>query len=238
MALDRSLGEAVPADQLMLDKPTIGDLEGRLGHSFANRDLLRQALTHMSGATGRLDTYQRLEFLGDRVLGLAVGELLYRTFPDAEEGELSRRLAELVRRETCAEIAEGWDVGPHLKLGLGERKSGGRAVFLDGGYDAAREVVARAYGERIRVAGNAPRDPKTALQEWAQGRGLATPVYREVERSGPDHAPSFRIAVTVAGVDDADGAGATKRRAEQEAARAMLVREGIWKDETDGRADP
>jgi ribonuclease-3 len=253
MALDRSLGEAVPADQVMLDKPTIEDLEGRIGHGFANRDLLRQALTHMSGATGRLDTYQRLEFLGDRVLGLAVGELLYRTYPGAEEGELSRRLAELVRRETCAEIAEAWDVGPHLRLGPGERKSGGRrnrailadvcesvigAVFLDGGYDAARAVVGRAYDERIRVAGNAPRDPKTALQEWAQGRGLATPVYREVERSGPDHAPSFRIAVAVPGVDDADGTGATKRRAEQEAARAMLVREGIWKDETDGRADP
>ncbi|WP_240540075.1 ribonuclease III [Salinarimonas soli] len=237
----------------MIEKPSLDDLEARLGHAFANRDLLRQALTHMSGASGRLDTYQRLEFLGDRVLGLAVGELLYRGFPGDEEGELSRRLAELVRREACAAIADAWDVGPHLRLGLGERKSGGRrnrailadvceavigAVFLDAGYDAARDVVSRAYGERIRLAGNAPRDPKTALQEWAQGRGLATPVYREVERSGPDHAPQFRIAVAVTGVDDADGVGATKRRAEQEAALAMLVREGIWKDGTDGRADP
>ncbi len=236
----------------MLEKPTLADLEARLGHAFADRDLLNQALTHMSGSQKRLATYQRLEFLGDRVLGLAVSELLYRGFPDAEEGDLSRRLAELVRRETCAEIAEAWDVGPHLKLGLGERKSGGRrnqailadvceavigAVFLDAGFSAARGVVEAAYRDRIRVAKTAPRDPKTALQEWAQGRGLPPPVYREVERSGPDHAPSFRIAVTVTGVEDADGHGASKRRAEQEAALAMLRREGIWKDEADGAGE-
>ncbi len=236
----------------MQGKPTLAEFEARLGHVFADRDLLEQALTHMSGASGRLDTYQRLEFLGDRVLGLAVSDLLYRSFPDAQEGDLSRRLADLVRKETCAEIALAWDVGPHLRLGLGERKSGGRrntailadvceavigAVFLDAGFPAARGVVERSYGQRIQVAATAPRDPKTALQEWAQGRGLATPVYRQVERSGPDHAPSFRIAVTVTGVDDADGVGRSKRSAEQEAARAMLVREGIWKDEPDGRDD-
>jgi ribonuclease-3 len=252
MALDGAVGEAVPADRLMPDKPAIADLEARLGHAFANRELLALALTHMSGASGRLDTYQRLEFLGDRVLGLAVGELLYRAFPGAEEGELSRRLAELVRREACAEIAEGWDVGPHIRLGPGERRSGGRqnrailsdvcesligAVFLDAGYEAARDLVARAYGDRLRATRATPRDPKTALQEWAQGRGLPTPVYREVERSGPDHAPSFRIAVTVAGVDDADGLGATKRRAEQAAALAMLEREGVWRTEADEHAD-
>jgi ribonuclease-3 len=232
----------------MIEKPTLADLEARLGHAFADRDLLNQALTHMSGSQKRLATYQRLEFLGDRVLGLAVSELLYRGFPDAEEGDLSRRLAELVRKETCAEIAEAWDIGPHLKLGMGERKSGGRrnrqiladvceavigAVFLDAGYGTALAVVERAYGGRIHTAKTAPRDPKTALQEWAQGRGLPPPTYREVERSGPDHAPSFRIAVTVMGVDDADGFGASKRQAEQEAARAMLAREGIWKDEGD-----
>jgi ribonuclease-3 len=228
--------------------PDHAALETRLGHAFSDRDLLLRALTHMSGADRRLGTYQRLEFLGDRVLGLAVSELLYRGFPDAPEGDLSRRLAELVRRETCAEIAEAWDLGPHLRLGLGERKSGGRrnpailadvceavigAVFLDAGYEAARAVVERAFGGRIRAADGASRDPKTALQEWAQGLGLPPPTYRQVDRSGPDHAPSFRIAVTVTGVEDAEGEGPSKRRGEQEAARAMLRREGVWKDEAD-----
>src|ERR687898_2452719 len=144
-------------------------LEDRLGHHFMDKHLLACALTHVSaagGAAGRSKNYQRLEFLGDRVLGLAVAEMLFATFPDASEGELSQRLSELVRRDTCADVALAWDVGPYLKLGGGDVQSGGRhsrpiladvcesligAVFLDGGYDAARRLIERAFGERMTI---------------------------------------------------------------------------------------
>ncbi|MDJ1156957.1 ribonuclease III [Chelatococcus sp. SYSU_G07232] len=225
-------------------------LEARIGHRFADADLLERALTHVSAVhSDKTRTYQRLEFLGDRVLGLCVSDMLFAAFPSAEEGELSRRLAELVRKESCAEVATAWEVGPHLKLGDGEVASGGRrnrailadvceaivgAVFLDGGYGAARGVVERAFTERMHAPRRPLRDAKTALQEWAQGRGLPAPTYDLVTRSGPDHAPMFRIAVKVEGLADAVGEGASKRVAEQAAAAGFLQREGIWKADSHG----
>jgi ribonuclease-3 len=230
-------------------KADIADLEARLGHAFADRALLERALTHMSAAppeAKRSGSYQRLEFLGDRVLGMCVAELLYRTYPSAEEGELSRRLADLVRKETCAEMANLWQLGPHLKLGGGEAQAGARrnaailadaceavvgAVFLDGGYEAALALVERAHGERLRQPARPLRDAKTALQEWAQGRGLPAPVYIEQGRSGPDHAPLFRIACHIEGLADVIGEGRSKRIAEQLAAEACLAREGVPREE-------
>ncbi|GJE40927.1 ribonuclease III [Methylobacterium soli] len=223
-------------------KPALGDLEERIGHSFADPDLLVRALTHVSKASGRAGSYQRLEFLGDRVLGLAIADLLYAAFPIADEGDLSRRLAGLVRRETCAAVATTWDVGPHLILGPGEVMGGGRrnqtiladvceailaAVFLDAGFAKAKDLVEAAFQPARKTAAPRGRDAKSALQEWAMGRGLPIPVYDVVERSGPDHAPLFRIAARVEGIEPGIGEGSSKRLAEQEAARAILQREGI-----------
>jgi ribonuclease III len=230
-------------------KADLADLEARLGHAFADRALLERALTHMSAAPAdakRIGSYQRLEFLGDRVLGVCVAELLFKIYPSAEEGEMSRRLADLVRKETCAEVATAWQIGPHLRLGGGEAQSGARrntailadaceaivgAVFLDGGYQAALGLIERAIGERLRQPARPLRDAKTALQEWAQGQGHPAPIYVEQGRSGPDHAPVFRIAVHVEGLADMVGEGRSKRIAEQEAAEAFLKREGLSRDE-------
>lgn len=228
-----------------------GPLEARLGHVFADKSLLARALTHIShlpSDRSRIGSYQRLEFLGDRVLGLVISAMLFDAFPGAEEGELSRRLAQLVRRETCAEVALQWALSPHLRLGEGEMQSGGEtkpailadaceavigAVFLDGGYPAAAAVVLPVWEPRMRSPGRPLRDPKTALQEWAQGRGHAAPVYREVRREGPDHAPAFTIAVAVGGFEAGLGLGGSKRAAEQSAAEAFMVREGIQPAEHD-----
>jgi ribonuclease-3 len=218
----------------------IAPLEARIGHRFADRDLADLALTHMSGASGRLTSYQRLEFLGDRVLGLVVAEMLYLSFPNAEEGELSRRLADLVRRESCAEVAHEWGVESYLRLGEGERQATNKdailsdvcesiigAVFLDAGYAVAKEVVVAAFTPLMRAPRRPLRDPKTALQEWAQARGLDAPLYREVGRDGPHHAPEFTMSVIVAGFEPAEAKGASKRGAEQAAALQFIAREGI-----------
>jgi ribonuclease-3 len=177
--------------------------------------------------------------------------MLYAAFPRAPEGELSRRLAELVRRESCAEIAESWDVGPHVRLGAGEALSGERknqtiladvaeaiigAVFLDSGYEAARALVERSFKDLLEAPRRPLRDPKSALQEWAQGQGFPAPTYTVVEQTGPDHAPNFRIMVKVKGKESAFGLGASKRVAEQAAARSLLLQEGIWKEQEHGVA--
>ena len=226
-------------------KPDIAELEARLGYTFRDGELLRRALTHVSAVTGegtRVDTYQRLEFLGDRVLGLVIADMLFETFPQAHEGEMSRRLADLVRRESCAEVAMDWGAGLYIRLGAGEAQTGGRkknailgdicesligAVFLDGGFDAAKKLVRDAWRGRMMAPRRPLQDSKTALQEWAQARGLPPPVYREVGRSGPEHAPEFRVAVEVLGLAPADAPGTSKRFAEQSAALAFMVREGI-----------
>ena len=222
---------------------SISSLEGRIGHRFSDRTLIELALTHVSAAKGdkRTKSYQRLEFLGDHVLGLVISDMLFRAFPRADEGELSQRLSDLVRKETCTEVALAIDIGPYLRLSGNEAHSGGRkksailadvceavigAVFLDAGYAAAAEMVERFWRERM-LAHRPLRDAKTLLQEWAQGRGLPPPAYRELERRGPDHRPEFRIVVELPGFAAAEGKGRTKRDAEQAAATAMLVREGV-----------
>jgi ribonuclease-3 len=227
-------------------------LESRIGYRFIEADMLESALTHISalkGARNRASSYQRLEFLGDHVLGLVISDMLYRTFPKADEGELSRRLADLVRKETCAEVARAIDLGAAIRVGASEANAGARsrpailadvcealigAVYLDGGYKAAEGLVERLWEVRLRATAQPLRDPKTVLQEWAQARGLPTPVYREVARSGPDHNPEFRVAVQLPTFGPTEGVARSKRAAEQAAAAAMLVRAGVKIAKRDG----
>jgi ribonuclease-3 len=236
----------------MRRKKSISALEERIGHRFSDPRLLEHALTHVSAVSGarkRTESYQRLEFLGDHVLGLVISDLLFRGFPKAEEGELSRRLADLVRKEACADVARVIDLGPVIRLGTSENNAGGRsrtailadvcealigAVFIDGGYEASSKMISRLWEERMRVPVRPLRDSKTVLQEWAQARGLPTPAYREVERKGPDHDPEFRVSVELPKFAPAEGLGRSKRAAEQAAATAMLTREGVKADRLDG----
>lgn len=218
-------------------------LEARLGHGFREPALLDQALTHSSaldgGQAGSLSDNERLEFLGDRVLGLSVASALYRRYPSADEGELALRFNALVRKETCAEIARELDLGAAVKLGEAEARSGGRkletvlanaceavigALYLDGGFDVAQRFVETAWGERFEEAVSVERDAKTRLQEWAQGEGRPLPTYETTGRSGPDHAPSFVVSVRVGDDLSAEGAGPSKRKAEQAAAESLLER--------------
>jgi ribonuclease-3 len=227
-------------------------LEERVGYRFKDGALLDCALTHISalkGARNRAGSYQRLEFLGDHVLGLVISDVLFRAFPKADEGELSRRLADLVRKETCAEIAVAIELGAAIKLGSSEANAGGRrrpailadvcealigAVYLDGGYPAAEGLVERLWQVRMQATAQPLRDSKTVLQEWAQARGLPTPVYREVARTGPDHSPVFCVAVQLPNFAPAEGSGRSKRAAEQAAAAAMLARERVKPERRNG----
>jgi ribonuclease III len=222
-----------------------GALEQRIGYKFRDPALLDCALTHISalkGGRSRASSYQRMEFLGDHVLGVVISDMLYRAFPKADEGELSRRLADLVRKETCAEIARAIDLGAAIRLGSSEANAGGRkrpailadvcealigAVYLDAGFAAAAGLVERLWQARLRTKAQPLRDAKTVLQEWAQGRGLPTPNYREIGRSGPDHDPEFRVAVQLPHLAPAEGRGRSKRAAEQAAAAALMAREGV-----------
>lgn len=240
---DASAGDGQKEPRRSRRTPTV--LENRIGYRFADTALLTSALTHISALKGprnRASSYQRMEFLGDHVLGLVISDMLYRTFPKADEGELSRRLADLVRKETCAEIALAIELGAAIKLGSSEVNAGARkrpailadvcealigAVFLDGGYPAAEGLVERLWHERMQATAQPLRDPKTILQEWAQARGLPTPAYKEITRSGPDHSPVFRVAVQLPHFAPAEGSGRSKRGAEQAAAAAMLSREGV-----------
>jgi len=229
-----------------------GSLEERIGYRFKDAALLDSALSHISslkGARNRAGSYQRLEFLGDHVLGLVISDMLFRAFPKADEGELSRRLADLVRKETCADMARAIDLGAAIRLGSSEANAGGRrrpailadvcealigAVYLDGGFVAAEALVGRLWQERLRTTAQPLRDPKTVLQEWAQARGLPTPAYREIARSGPDHDPEFRVAVHLPKFAPAEGSGRSKRAAEQAAAAAMMAREGVKPERANG----
>jgi len=212
-------------------------LQAAIGYRFDRPALLREALTHASAAGGAEPSYQRLEFLGDRILDLVVAETLFDHFPDAEEGALARRLAALVRRETLAEVADAVGLGDALILSPGDEESGARAnpailadacealiaaLYRDGGMAPARAFIDRHWRPRMEAAAEPPRDSKTALQEWAQGRGLDLPIYDLVGRDGPEHAPTFRVEVRVAGLAPAHGAGRSKRAAEQAAAAALL----------------
>ncbi|TDP47798.1 ribonuclease III [Zavarzinia compransoris] len=207
-----------------------------LGHHFADRNLLLRALTHKS--FGAETSNERLEFLGDRVLGMVVAETLYAAHPTWDEGALAVRLNGLVRRETLAQIAGDIGLGRFLRLAKGEEEQGGRAkpailadameaviaaVFLDGGLPAARGVVARLWVDYFANRVSPPKDAKTALQEWTVAQGLGQPRYETVDRSGPDHAPVFIVAVILPGGETATGEGTSKRNAEQEAAKALIT---------------
>lgn len=211
----------------------------RLGHHFAKPELLVRALTHSSIGSATRPDNQRLEFLGDRVLGLSMAEALFKADRAASEGQLAPRFNALVRKETCAAVAREIDLGAVLKLGRSEMMSGGRrkeallgdameaviaAVYLDGGFETARELVLRLWGERISHVEEDARDAKTALQEWAQARGLPPPGYDTVSREGPDHAPVFTIAVRLASGETEQAQAGAKRQAEQAAAAALLKR--------------
>ncbi|RZJ43913.1 MAG: ribonuclease III [Brevundimonas sp.] len=229
----------------------VSALTRNLGHDFRNASLLEQALTHASvgegaerDARGRpfLDN-QRLEFLGDRVLGLLVADKLMRDFPEADEGDMSARLHALVDKAACARVADRLGVGPAMRLSPGEAKQGGRrregvlgdameallaAIWLDGGMDAARAVFDAAWAPEF--AANPKRsltNPKSALQEWALGQGRALPTYRIVERTGSDHAPTFTVEASVAGYPPLTARGRSRQDAEKAAATALLQREGV-----------
>lgn len=229
----------------------VAALTRNLGHDFRDPSLLERALTHASvgegaerDARGRpfLDN-QRLEFLGDRVLGLLVADRLMRDFPEADEGEMSARLHALVDKAACARVAEALQVGPAMRLSPGEAKQGGRrregvlgdameailaAVWYDGGVDAARAVFDRAWaGELAATPVRMLSNPKSALQEWALGQGRALPTYRIVERTGSDHAPTFTIEASVDGYAPLTAQGRSRQDAEKAAAIGLLQREGV-----------
>ena len=212
--------------------------QGRLGYEFTNPEHLIRALTHPSIGSATRENNQRLEFLGDRVLGLAIAEALVSADRTASEGQLAPRYNALVRKETCAAIAETIELGAVLKLGRSEMMSGGRrkqallgdameaviaAVYLDGGFDAATDLVTRLWATRIDSVAEDARDAKTTLQEWAQAQGLGLPEYIELARNGPDHAPVFTVEVRLGGGQSASAKAPSKRKAEQAAARIMLA---------------
>ena len=215
------------------------DLSARLGYDFSNSKLLTLALTHSSVRAGKptQEDNERLEFLGDRVLGLAVAELLAERFPKAREGELARWFSNLVSATTCAEIALSWKLDDLVQMNAGKPGSGTigdaceavlGAIFADAGYDAAKEVVRRFWEPRFSALELGGPTPKSELQEWSQGRGLALPRYIEIAREGPEHAPHFTVEVQIDGIAPERGHGTNKRAAEQAAALAMLLREGVW----------
>jgi len=247
---------ASPHDRLSLDRsrddgPTMSTVGGPnrqsrelaqlVGHTFADPDLLTAALTHPSaGEKPVRQSYERLEFLGDRVLGLSIAELLLERFPKENEGDLSKRLVSLVRAETLANVAERLNLVTHLEVGASALGETGRArismlsdacealigaLFLDGGLDPARAFVRRHWAEIVEAGATVlPLDPKTALQEWLQGRGQPLPTYAVLGREGPAHAPEFTIEVAAGDGRSAQAVGASKRAAEQAAAEVLLNR--------------
>lgn len=212
-------------------------LEKTLRYRFQDAELFRQALTHRSAGNRN---NERLEFLGDAVLDFVISEIVYRLRPDASEGDLSRLRASLVKDESLAELAVELELGEHLILGSGERKTGGHtresiladaleaifgAVFLDGGFDAATDLIEVAYENRVRTLPDVNElwDPKTRLQEWLQARKFALPNYELVNVSGRDHKQTFAVTCTVAEKSAAtEGESTTRRKAEQNAARRMI----------------
>jgi len=223
----------------------LATLEDAIGYRFENRRLAEQAMTHASRSQtqqDRLNSNERLEFLGDRVLALVVTEMLFEAYPEDDEGNLSRRLNALVRRETLAEVAENIGLSGYLVMSRGEAEQGGRenpslmadamealiaAVHLDGGAGAARRLIATLWRDLVAHGpAEAPKDPKTELQEWSQSEGLGLPRYDIVAQEGPSHAPQFTVRVHVSGMDALQATGTSKQRAEQAAAEEMLTKAG------------
>lgn len=216
-----------------------------LGYTFRNRDLLKAALTHGSGRKGKANTtYQRLEFLGDRVLGLVIAEELYVRNPRKAEGALAQNFSVLVRAEACADAARDLGISEHIRVGQKEKAQGMAtqtvilgdvmesilgAMYLDGGLEPARALIMRLWDERLSSRSKLVKDAKSFLQEWALAQGKAIPAYRIVSRDGPDHSPNFTIAVTVDGFAEAIASAQSKRNGEQLAAELFLRREKIRK---------
>lgn len=218
-------------------------LEGLLGYVFENKDRLDRAITHSSARIAKAGNYERLEFLGDRVLGLCIAELLFTTYRNAGEGELSVRLNQLVSAETCADVADQIELHRYIRTGADLKKITGQrmknvradvvesliaAIYLDGGLEAARGFILRQWTERATSPEPMRRDAKTELQEWSHQKFGFAPNYRIEDRSGPDHAPQFTVVVEITGIAPETGVDRSKRAAEQVAARRMLEREGIW----------
>jgi ribonuclease III len=223
-----------------LPPPDLDALGARLGHRFARPELLLQALTHRSAADprrGQLDSNERLEFIGDRVLGLLMAEWLIERFPEEREGALMRRFSVLVAWDTLAAVAESLELGSALVVPPGESRAGLTArrnvladaleallgaLYLDGGLDAARPFLRRVFAPLVEADQRPPASAKSRLQEWLQGRGLDLPEYRTVSATGPAHQPVFVVSVNAAG-REAEGIGDTRRAAEQAAAEAWLA---------------
>lgn len=220
-----------------------------IGYQFAEKERLDRALTHSSARSAKGSNYQRLEFLGDRVLGLCVAELLFQTFRDANEGELSVRLNQLVSAENCAMVADDLELHQFIRTGSDVKKITGKAmmnvradvvesliaaIYLDGGLEAARGFVLRHWKDRAVRADGARRDAKTELQEWAHAKFGIAPTYRTDDRSGPDHDPRFTVTVEIEGVAPETGIDRSKRGAEQVAAMKLLEREGVWRKNSAG----
>lgn len=215
----------------------LGGLAGILGHTFRHPDILRRAVTHASAEPRAWNAYERLEFLGDRVLALIIAEQLLDRFPHEREGAIAKRHVSLVRRETLAEVAHTIGLGRYLIISRGEDEAGARAsdtiisdameavigaLYLDGELEAARRFILRHWNPLLEMDLRPPQDPKTALQEWAQGRRLPLPNYVTVVQTGPAHAPEFTVEVRVDGQVSQRATGKSKRLAEQAAAAAML----------------
>ncbi len=223
---------------------SLAALQERVGHKFADQSLLKRALTHSSlAATSKVGDLERLEFLGDRVLGILAAESLWRAYPKMREGDLAPRLNALVRKETCAKAALAWGLDKLVKMSAQEEESGGRgkkailgdvaeaflgALYIDGGLEAARRAYDQFWTPNLEALSLQHRDAKTTLQEWSQERGLGAPKYEVVNSEGPAHAPAFTIDVVVKGFDPVRAEGQSKRAAQMAAARAFLVREKVW----------
>jgi ribonuclease III len=208
-----------------------------LRHRFADETLLSAALTHSS--TTAASTYERLEFLGDRVLGLVIADWVYADFPDESEGMLNRRMSDLVRREACAGVARAIGVIPHIQLERAARAGGVQnsdnvlgdvcealiaALYLDGGMAVATHFIRAHWEALLDAKESANKDPKSALQEWAQGRSLPLPCYTVISQSGPDHAPLFDIEVRVPGFDPVVASAPSKQEAQKRAAADLLAK--------------
>lgn len=213
-------------------------LSDRIGYTFKSTDLLVEAMTHASLSSNTRSDNQRMEFLGDRVLGLTIAEALLNDDPAAAEGTLAPRLNALVRKETCAEVAIEVDLGAALKMGRSEMLSGGRrkqailgdamealiaAVYRDSDFITARDFILRLWGTRLVTVDDVARDPKTALQEWAQARKMPPPIYTVMGRTGPDHAPEFEIEASLQNGAKAVAKATSKRQAQQLAATLLLA---------------
>lgn len=244
MARKYSLGPDFQLRRMTRRDEAVAALTRRLEYVFKNEQLLEHALTHASGAkSNAVRSNERLEFLGDRVLGLVIAQLLYEQHEDVPEGDLARMLNALVRRQTCAKIGKALGIPDALVLaGKGSKRTvvtdnivGDAceaviaAVYLDGGLQAAHAVISRHWEEFLKQAPDMRKDAKSSLQEWAAAKALAVPSYEIIETTGPDHAPEFKVELTVEGLDPAQGVAATRRTAEQVAATAFLRRERIWK---------